>query len=96
MENWKIFAGFVSRREKIFFSFIFASKNFWYFWLQKYKKIFNSLGSVFTTEAIVLKKIPIRDGEELHELFTKDFGKIRAWTKRKKQIASVDHGSIIH
>jgi len=51
---------------------------------------------VFTTEAIVLKKIPIRDGEELHELFTKDFGKIRAWTKRKKQIASVDHGSIIH
>lgn len=51
---------------------------------------------MFTTEAIVLKKIPIRDGEELHELFTKDFGKIRVWTKKKKQIAGVDHGSIIH
>lgn len=51
---------------------------------------------MFTTEAILLKKIPIRDGEELHELFTKDFGKIRAWTKKKKQISSVDHGSIIH
>lgn len=51
---------------------------------------------MFTTEAIVLKKIPIRDGEELHELFTKDFGKIRVWTKKRKQIASVDHGSIIH
>lgn len=50
---------------------------------------------MFTTEAIVLKKIPIRDGEELHELFTKDFGKIRVWTKKRKQIASVDHGSVI-
>lgn len=50
---------------------------------------------MFSTEAIVLKKIPIRDGEELHELFTKEFGKIRVWTKKKKQIASVDHGSII-
>ena len=50
---------------------------------------------MFTTEAIVLKKIPIRDGEELHELFTKDFGKIRVWTKKKKQIAGVDHGSVI-
>lgn len=51
---------------------------------------------MFTTEAIVLKKIPIRDGEELHELFTRDFGKIRVWTKKKKQIALVDHGSVIH
>lgn len=51
---------------------------------------------MFTTEAIILKKIPIRDGEELHELFTRDFGKIRAWTKKKKQVSSVDHGSIIH
>lgn len=51
---------------------------------------------MFSTEAIVLKKIPIRDGEQLHELFTKDFGKIRAWTKKKKQIADTDHGSIIH
>lgn len=51
---------------------------------------------MFTTEAILLKKIPIRDGEELHELFTKDFGKIRAWSKKRKQIASADHGSIIH
>lgn len=51
---------------------------------------------MFSTEAIVLKKIPIRDSEELHELFTKDFGKIRVWTKKKKQIAGVDHGSIIH
>lgn len=50
---------------------------------------------MFSTEAIVLKKIPIRDGEELHELFTKDFGKVRVWTKKRKQIASVDHGSII-
>ncbi|MDD5197501.1 MAG: recombination protein O N-terminal domain-containing protein [Candidatus Gracilibacteria bacterium] len=50
---------------------------------------------MFTTEAILLKKIPIRDGEELHELFTRDFGKIRAWVKKKKQIASVDHGSVI-
>ncbi|MDD2917138.1 MAG: recombination protein O N-terminal domain-containing protein [Candidatus Gracilibacteria bacterium] len=51
---------------------------------------------MFTTEAIVLKKIPIRDGEELHELFTKDFGKVRVWVKKRKQIAHVDHGSIIH
>lgn len=51
---------------------------------------------MFTTEAILLKKIPIRDGEELHELFTRDFGKVRAWAKRKKQIASADHGSILH
>lgn len=51
---------------------------------------------MFTTEAILLKKIPIRDGEELHELFTRDFGKIRAWTKKKKQIAGVDHGSVLH
>lgn len=51
---------------------------------------------MFSTEAIILKKIPIRDGDELHELFTRDFGKIRAWTRKKKQIASVDHGSIIH
>ncbi len=50
---------------------------------------------MFNTEAILLKKIPIRDGEELHELFTRDFGKIRAWTKKKKQIASADHGSVI-
>lgn len=51
---------------------------------------------MFSTEAILLKKIPIRDGEELHELFTRDFGKIRVWTKKKKQIAGVDHGSVIH
>jgi recombinational DNA repair protein (RecF pathway) len=51
---------------------------------------------VFTTEAIVLKKIPIRDGEEIHELFTKDFGKIRVWTKKRKQLVAVDHGSIIN
>lgn len=51
---------------------------------------------MFTTEAILLKKIPIRDGEELHELFTRDFGKIRAWAKKKKQVAGADHGSIIH
>lgn len=50
---------------------------------------------MFTTEAILLKKIPIRDGEELHELFTRDFGKIRVWSKKKKQITKVDHGSII-
>ena len=50
---------------------------------------------MFTTEAILLKKIPIRDGEELHELFSRDFGKIRAWTKKKKQIATADHGSVI-
>lgn len=51
---------------------------------------------MFSTEAILLKKIPIRDGEELHELFTRDFGKVRAWTRKKKQIAGVDHGSVIH
>lgn len=51
---------------------------------------------MFSTEAILLKKIPIRDGEELHELFTRDFGKVRAWTRKKKQIAAVDHGSVIH
>ncbi|HBB27066.1 TPA: hypothetical protein DCZ36_01030 [Candidatus Gracilibacteria bacterium] len=51
---------------------------------------------MFTTEAILLKKIPIRDGEELHELFTRDFGKIRAWVKKRNRIAGVDHGSVIH
>lgn len=51
---------------------------------------------MFTTDAILLKKIPVSDGDSLYELFTKDFGKIRTWVSKKKRITPADHGSILH
>lgn len=51
---------------------------------------------MFTTDAILLKKIPISDGDSLYELFTKDFGKIRTWVSKKRRITLADHGSILH
>ena len=50
---------------------------------------------MFRTEAIVLKKTPIRDGEYLYHLFSRDFGKIRAWGNKRKKLPAVDHGSVV-